>query len=161
VNKEVMNLNIKSLFLSKEKKKELEKELEQLVTEERKKISERLAEARETARGEDQEDLIMAIEEKQKLEDRIDEIRDILARSEVTKEECKRAADVGSEIVLSHNKDVRVFRLVSSIEVDPSKNRISLESELGKKLKGLTRGDKITLKNEEGVDLEYVVLYIC
>ena len=156
-----MNLNIKSLFLSKEKKKELEKELERLVTEERAKIAERLAEARENARGEDQEDLIMTIEEKQKLEDRIDEIRDILARSEVTKEECKLVADVGSEIVLAHDKHIKVFRLVSPVEVDPSKNRISLESEMGQKLKGLKVEDKIMLKNDEGVELEYVVLYLC
>lgn len=156
-----MNLNIKSLFLSKEKKKELEKELEHLVKEERAKIAERLAEARENARGEDQEDLIMAIEEKQRLEDRIDEIRDILARTEVTKEECNLVAEVGSEIVLAHDKNIKVFRLVSPVEVDPSKNRISLESEMGQKLKGLKVGDKIMLDNEEGVEMEYVVLYLC
>lgn len=156
-----MNLNIKSLFLSKEKKKELEKELDKLVSVERDKIAEKLAEARETARGEDQEDLIMAIEEKQKLEDRIDEIRDILARSEVTAEECKITADVGSEIVLAHNKHIRVFRLVSPVEVDPSKNKISLESKMGQKLRGLKVGDKIKLENKEGAELQYVVLYIC
>ncbi len=156
-----MNLNIKSLFLSKEKKKELEKELKHLVTEERNKIAERLQEAREASLGDDQEELILAIEEKQKLEDRIDEIRDILARSEVTKEECKIAADAGTEIVLAHNKHIKVFRLVSPIEVDPSKNKISLESEMGQKLKGLKVGDKIKLKNEEGVELEYTVLYLC
>jgi transcription elongation factor GreA len=156
-----MNLNIKSLFLSKEKKKELEKELDRLVTEERAKIAERLQEAREATLGDDQEELIMAIEEKQKLEDRIDEIRDILARSEVTKEECKFAADVGSEIVLAHDKHIKVFRLVSPVEVDPSKNRISLDSEMGKKLKGLKVGDKVMLNNDGGVEMEYTVLYLC
>jgi transcription elongation factor GreA len=156
-----MKLNVKSLFLSKEKKKELEKELDRLVNVERDKIAEKLSEAREMARGEDQEDLIMAIEEKQALEDRIDEIRDILARSEVTAEECKIAADVGSEIVLAHNKHIKVFKLVSPVEVDPSKNKISLESEMGKKLKGLKVGDKMMLENKEGAELEYVVLYIC
>ncbi len=156
-----MNLNIKSLFLSKEKKKELEKELKHLVTEERKKVSEKLAEAREATRGDDQEELILAIEEKQKLENRIGEIRDILARSEVTKKECNIAADVGSEIVLAYGKHVKVFRLVSPVEVDPSKNRISLESEMGKKLKGLTVNDKVTLKNKEGAEVEYTVMYIC
>ena len=154
-------MNIKALFLSKEKKKELQKELDRLVTEERAKISEKLAEARETARGDEQEDLIMAIEEKHRLEDRIDEIRDILVRSKVTKEECKFQADVGSEIILAHEKNIRIFRLVSPIEVDPSKNRISLESDMGKKLKGLKVGDKIMLKNAEKVELEYTVLYLC
>jgi transcription elongation GreA/GreB family factor len=156
-----MNLNIKSLFLSKDKKKELEEELDKLVNEDRVKISERLAEAREAARGEDQEDLIMAIEEKQKLEDRIDEIRDILARSEVTKEECKIAADVGSEIVLAHNKKIQIFRLVSPVEVDTTICKISLESEMGQKLKGLKVGDKVMLKNKDDVELEFTVLYIC
>jgi transcription elongation factor GreA len=154
-------MNLKALFLSKEKKKELENELGKLVTEERDKIAEKLAEAREATLGDDQEELILAIEEKQRLEDRIEEIRDILSRSKVTKEECKLAADVGSEIVLAHGKHIRVFRLVSPVEVDPSKNRVSLESEMGKKLKGVKVGDKIMLKNEEGVELEYKVLYIC
>jgi len=156
-----MNLNIKSLFLSKEKKKELEKELENLVTEGRVKIAGKLEVAREATLGDDQEELIMAIEEKQRLEDRIDEIRDILARSEVTKEECKIAATVGSEIVLAHDKHIKVFRLVSPVEVDPSKNRISLESEMGKKLKGLKVGDKVMLENNDDVELEYTVLYLC
>lgn len=156
-----MNLNIKSLFLSKEKKEELEKELDRLVNEERVKIAERLQEAREASLGDDQEELILAIEEKQKLEDRIDEIRDILARTKVTKEECKIAADVGTEIVLAHNKHIKIFRLVSPVEVDPSINKISLESEMGQKLKGLKVGDKIKLNNEEGTELEYTVLYLC
>lgn len=156
-----MNLNIKSLFLSKEKKKELEKELEHLVKVERAKIAERLEEAREATLGDDQEELIGAIEEKESLEHRIAEIRDILSRTQVTKDECKITADVGSEIVLAHDKHVRVFRLVSPVEVEPSKNKISLESEMGKKLKGLKVGDKIMLNNEEGVELEYTVLYIC
>jgi transcription elongation factor GreA len=156
-----MNLNIKSLFLSKEKKKELEKELEDLVTEGRARVAQRLAEARESSVGDDQEDLIIAIDEKERLEDRIEDIRDILARSEVTKEECKLAADVGSEIVLAHGKHIKIFRLVSHVEVDPSKNRISLESEMGQKLRGLKVGDKIGLKNEAGVEMEYTVLYLC
>lgn len=154
-------MNIKALFLSKEKKKELEKELEHLVNEERVRVSERLAEAREVARGEDQEDLIMVIEEKHQLEDRINEIRDILSRSEVTREECKILADVGAEIVLAHDKNIRIFKLVSPLEVDPSKNRISLESEMGKKLKGLKAGDKVKLSNEDGTEIEYTVLYLC
>lgn len=157
-----MNLNnIKSLFLSKEKKEELEKELEQLVNEERKKVAEKLAEAREATLGDDQEELIAVIEEKHRLEDRIEEIRDILARSEVTKQECSIGADVGSEIVLAHGKSVKIFKLVSPIEVDPSKNRISLESKMGQKLKGLTVNDKVILEDGKGNEVEYTVRYIC
>jgi len=156
-----VNLNIKSFFLSKEKKEELEKELEHLVNEERKKIAEKLAEAREATLGDDQEELIAVIEEKHTLEDRIEEIRDILARSEVTKQECNIGADVGSEIVLANGKQVRVFRLVSPIEVDPSKNRISLESKIGQKLRGLKMNDKVTLEDEKGNEIEYTVRYIC
>lgn len=154
-------MNIKALFLSKGKKKELEEELEYLVTEERAKIAEKLEVAREATLGDDQEELILTIEEKQQLEDRIDEIRNILARTQVTKDECKVTADIGSEIVLVHDKQIRIFKLVSPIEVDPSKNRISLESEMGNNLKGLKVGDKTMLKNTDEKELEYTVLYIC
>jgi transcription elongation GreA/GreB family factor len=95
------------------------------------------------------------------LEDRIEEIRDILARSEVTKQECNIMADVGSEIVLANGKHVKIFKLVSPIEVDPSKNRISLESKMGQKLKGLKMNDKVTLEDEKGEEIEYTVRYIC
>ena len=103
----------------------------------------------------------MVIDEKNRLEDRINEIRDMLLRSQVTKEECKIAADIGSEIVLAHDKNVKIFKLVSPVEVDPSKNRISLESEIGKKLKGLKTGNKVKLQDGDGTELEYKVMYLC
>jgi len=154
-------MNIKALFLSKGKKKELEKELKHLVEIDRKEISGRLAEARELSRGENQDDLIMVIEEKQKLEDRIREIRDILARSKISKEECKITTGIGSEIILGYKKDVKIFKLVSPVEVDPSKNRISVESEIGKRLKGLKVGSKISLEGKDKKKVTYKVLYIC
>ena len=154
-------MTVKGLFLSKEKKKELEKELKQLEKKGRKEIAEKLSDAREMALSEDEEDLIMAIEEKELLEDRIREIRDLLFRAKETKEECKFVSDIGSEIVLAHDKSIIIFKLVSPLEVDPSKNKISLESEIGKKLVGLKVNDKVKLNNEDGVEVEYKVLYIC
>lgn len=154
-------MTVKGLFLSKEKKKELEKELKRLETKGRKEIAEKLSDAREMALSEDEEDLIMAIEEKELLEDRIREIRDLLFRAKETKEECKLVSDIGSEIVLAHDKSIIIFKLVSPLEVDPSKNKISIESEIGKKLVGLKVNDKVKLNNEAGVEVEYKVLYIC
>jgi transcription elongation factor GreA len=149
-------MKLEGLFLSKEKKKELENELKQLETKGRKDAAERLEGAREALLSEDDEDLIMAVEEKQRLEDRITEIRDLLWRARVTKEECKIVADIGSEVVLVANKDVRVFRLVSPVEVEPEKNKISTDSPIGKLIKGLRVSDKVKID-----DIEYKVLYIC
>ena len=56
---------------------------------------------------------------------------------------------------------ILVFKLVSSVEVDPSKHKVSVESEIGKKLQGLKVGKKVTLRNSEGKEVEYKVLYLC
>ena len=149
------------IFLSKEKKLELEKELKKLIGQGRNEAAERLERARESLLSEDDEELIAAVEEKQRLEDRITEIRNLLWRANITKEECKIAADVGSEVVLVHDKNVLVFRLVSPVEVDPEKRKISLDSTIGKILKGVKVNDKVSLNDPNGVKQEYKVLYIC
>ena len=154
-------VDFKGLFLSKEKKKELEKELKNLETVSRKEISEKLAEARELSLSDDDQDLIMVIEEKERLETRIAEIRALLFKARVTKDECLLHADVGSEVVLAHDKEVIVFKLVSSVEIDPTKNKISVESKIGQLLKGKKVGDKVKITNPEGIEIEYRVLYLC
>ena len=152
---------LNGIFLSKEKKKELEKELKKLETSNRDEMSERLAKAREMAVGDDEEELIATLEEKHKLEDRIAEIRNLLFRAKVTKKECSIEAEVGSEIVLVHNKNIVVFKLVSPVEVDPKKYKVSVESEIGKRLQGLRVGKKVKIPNTKGEELEYKVLYVC
>lgn len=149
-------MKLEGLFLSKEKKKELEKELKQLETKGRQEAAERLERARESLLSEDDEDLTMAVEEKQKLEDQISEIRDLLWRAKITKDECKILADVGSEVVLVADKQVLVFRLVSPVEIEPEKNKISTDSQIGKLLKGVKVNDKVKIDNKS-----YRVLYIC
>jgi transcription elongation GreA/GreB family factor len=154
-------MNLNGLFLSHDKKKELEKELKRLETKGRDDLAERLSSARESLLSDDDEELVMVVEEKQRLEDRITEIRDLLFKAKVTKEECSIVADVGSEIVIARDKSVIVFKLVSPIEVDPSKNMVSVDSEVGKKLQGIRVNDKVKLTDKDGVELEYSVLYIC
>ncbi|MCD4811952.1 GreA/GreB family elongation factor [bacterium] len=154
-------MTLNGIFLSKEKKKELEKELEKLVTHGRKEMAEKLAKARELALSDDEEEFILTIEEKHKLEDRIVEIRNVLFKARVTKKECRVLADVGSEVVVAHKETVIVFKLVSSVEVDPSKNKVSVKSKVGKKLQGLRVGKKVKLPNAKGKEIEYRVLYVC
>ena len=154
-------MNLNGLFLSKEKKVALDKELKELETKGRDDLSERLSRARESSLSEDDEELIMVMEEKSRLEDRIAEIRDLLFKAKVTKEECSLVASVGSEIVLVHGKVVKVFKLVDPIEVDHSKNMVSAESEIGKNLLGVKVGDTVLIKNGHGLEMDYTWLYIC
>jgi transcription elongation factor GreA len=149
-------MTLGGIFLSKEKKQELEQELKELETEGRKDAARRLERARDALLSEDDEELVMAVEEKQRLEDRIAEIRNLLWRANITKEECKIAADVGSEVVLVKDRTVLVFRLVSSVEVEPEKRKISTDSPIGKLLKGVKVKDTVKLDNKD-----YKVLYIC
>ncbi|MCD4756351.1 GreA/GreB family elongation factor [bacterium] len=154
-------MTLNGIFLSREKKKELEKELKKLETLGRDEMAEKLARAREQVSGDDEEELIATIEEKHKLEDRISEVRNLLFKAKITKKECRTLADIGSELVLEHNKEVVVYKLVSSVEVNPDRQMISVKSKIGKRLQGLRVGKKVKIPNSKGKEVEYRVLYVC
>ena len=152
---------LNAIFLSNEKKVELEKELKKLKTKGREDITDKMARAREDLLSESDEELAAVLEEKGRLEARISEIENVLSRAVLPSAQCKLVADVGSEVVLVHEKNIIIYKLVSPIEVDPGKNMISVESEIGNRLKGLKVGNTVKIKNKDGVEIKYKVLYIC
>ena len=148
--------------ITKEKKKELEKELV--------KLKEQLADVKnrmEQSRSDDSDDdgamLGIVGEEKEAIEEEIAEIKIVLKNHKIIEEKdvCEpNKIELGSEIRVKEGGKVKKFKLVTPIEADPLKNYISNESPAGKKLLKAKVGDKVKVKVRNKT-IEYEILEVC
>ncbi len=146
-----------------EKKKELIHELKELHEKDLIEVTNRLEESRDNDNDEDDAILGVIALEKQGIENRIEEISDILDNCELIKDKNYCEPDkisIGSNIKLKEGKKVLDIRLVSSIEADPTKSYISDKSPLGRKLLKAKVGDTVSLK-VRGNTISYKVLDVC
>ncbi len=146
-----------------EKKKELINELKELQEKDLVEVTNRLEESRENDSDEDDAILGVIALEKQGIENRIEEISDILDNCELIKDKNYCEPDkisIGSDIKVKDGNKILDIKLVSSIEADPTKNYISDKSPLGRKLLKAKVGDTISLK-VRGNTISYKVLDVC
>lgn len=142
-------MKAKRYHLSKEKIQELKDELNDLETRGRQDISEKLSWLRQQPNNEEDNPFDELLEDKNFLEKRIFEIHEILMNSdefEDTPEESeKKKVTVGSHVKVGFEHFEEEYVIVSSIEADPLRNKISDESPVGKSLLGASVGDIITV----------------
>lgn len=150
------------VLLTKEKKENLEKELQSLEGEQKKEVMESLEQARREDVSEDTEGLSLVLQIKAELERKIADIKELLSNSKIIKKkECNpNRIDIGSEIKVEFKGKETKMKIVSSVEADPLKNYISDESPLGKALMKAKLGDTVKLK-VNGNKIEYKVLEVC
>jgi transcription elongation factor GreA len=148
--------------LTKKKIDSLKKELEALKGKKKTELSESLERARLSDVSEETGDVIAVMGELDKVEQRIEEIKDTLKNAQVIdKKGCKvDQIAIGSEVKVKVNNKERTLTLVSEIEADPSKNKISDKSPLGKELMKAKKGDDIKL-DVNGRKVEYKILEVC
>lgn len=141
----------KKVILSPSKFQELKSELEELKTIGRKVIAKKLEEYRQDGLTEDDSNYSGLLEEKVSIENRIDELTDLLDRVEVKEKPtgCKNI-DVGCSVVVKDGSDEKEYDVVSSIEADPSNGKISEESPLGSALLNKKKGDRVDIETPEG-----------
>ena len=151
----------KKIILSKEKIEELKAELKELEGEDKKELSQTLERARLSDVSEDADDVIVVMRELEKLDERIGEIKDILSNSSVLKKNsCSKAKiEIGCEVDVQVGSKKSKFHMVSEIESDPSKGKISDKSPLGKALMKSKEGDTIKIKVSDR-EIVYKVLKI-
>jgi len=148
-------------YISKEKKKELEKELEYLKTEKRMEI----AEALETARGfgdlSENAEYHEARKTQAETEARIREIEALLATAKVVSKTSKKdEVKVGLTVLLEKaGKEKIEYELVGASEADILNNKISNESPLGRAMLGLKEGEEFDFDTRSGV-VKYKILKI-
>ena len=147
--------------------KKLKKELEELKNIKRPKIIEAIAEARGHGDLKENAEYHAAKEEQSKIEGRIIEINDLIARAnivDVTKLEKKDNVIFGSTV---HLIDLEInikktYKIVGKDEADVMKNYIYFRSPMGKALIGKKKKETITVttpageKNFEIIEVKYI-----
>ena len=145
----------------------IKKELEELKNIKRPKIIEAIAEARAHGDLKENAEYHAAKEEQAKIESRIIEINDLIARAnivDVTKLEKKDNVIFGStvDLVDLESNQKKTYKIVGKDEADMTKNYIYFRSPIGKALIGKKKKDLVSVvtpsgeKNFEIMDVKYI-----
>ena len=145
----------------------LKKELDELKNIKRPKIIEAIAEARAHGDLKENAEYHAAKEEQGKIESRIIEINDSIARAnvvDVTKLEKKNNVIFGSTVYLIdlENNKKKSYKIVGKDEADVAKNYIYFKSPIGKALIGKNKKDLVMVetpsgeKNFEITEIKYI-----
>ena len=145
----------------------IKKELEELKKVKRPKIVAAIAEARGHGDLKENAEYHAAKEEQSKIEGRILEINDLIARAnviDVTKLEKKDNVIFGSTVYLIdlENNEKKTYKIVGKDEADISKNYIYFRSPIGRALIGKKEKDLVTVitpsgeKNFEIKEVKYI-----
>lgn len=137
---------VKTVSITAEGKKDLEKELEELKAR-RPEIAEKIATARSYGDLSENEDYTAARGEQKVVEGRIQEIEDILLHAKVIKAGKKSKVDMGSVVSLVSDGKTSTYTLVGAVEANPLEGKISNESPIGLAIFGKKVGEKVTLSN--------------
>lgn len=142
----------KSISITAEGKKELEKELEELIKN-RPVISEKIATARAFGDLSENEEYSSARNEQKMAETRIQEIQEILKSAKIIKANKRDSVGLGSTFVLNMGGRKVTYTLVGATEANPLDGKISNESPIGKAVMGCKAGDSFDF-NGKTVKLE-------
>lgn len=148
-------------YVSKEKFKELEKELHELKSAGRKQVSDALVYAKSLGDLSENAEYAQAREDQAKLEDRILKLEHILQTAKVVTQHHSTSVEVGSTVHLEKKEDKtkRTFTIVGAEEADTTSGKISFHSPIGQALLGKKEGDKIEIKTPKGM-VHYTVRQI-
>ena len=143
----------KSLSLTSEGKKELEKELAELKKQ-RPEITERIAIARGFGDLKENEEYSSARNEQKMAENRILEIEDILKNAKLIRGGSKTKVALGSKVKLDMGGKKVEYTIVGTVEADPLSGKVSDESPIGKELMGKKAGDSFDFNGKKVKILE-------
>jgi len=140
-------------YITEEKKKDLELELEDLKGPKRMEILSKLDYAKSLGDLSENAEYHQVREDQGKLEARIQKIERILQSSEVITGGGGDVIEVGSKVLVQKDgtKEEKVYQVVGSEEADMLLGKISNKSPIGEALYGKRKGDKISFKTPNGV----------
>ena len=140
---------MKKYRLTKEGYSSLLRELDNLVKNKRKEIAEILKESKEFGDLSENPEYDYAKNEQAFIEGRIEQINEILKNYVIVdKKENKGVVDIGSTVIVKDLEENinKKYKIVSSVESDPEKNKISDESPMGKVLINRKIGEEVIFK---------------
>lgn len=138
----------RTVNLTAEGKAELEKELEELVSQ-RPAIAERLATARAFGDLSENQEYSDARAEQKTVENRIAEIEETLKSAVIIKAKKGDKVNIGSQVTISMGGKDMTYAIVGPVEANPLEGRISHESPLGKELLGRKVGDSFDFNGKK------------
>ena len=138
----------KSISLTAEGKKDLEKELDELIKG-RPAIAEKIATARAFGDLSENEEYSSARNEQKMAESRIMEIEEILKNAKIIRGGKKDSAVLGATVSLDFGGRKMEYTLVGATEANPLEGKISNESPIGKALLGHKAGDKFDFNGKK------------
>src|SRR3954453_23609907 len=150
----------KDVILTPEGLENLKKEIEYLSTTKRREGAERIKEAREFGDISEKSEYDDAKNEQAMLEARIASLEDKLRSASVIdpSDLSKDVVRVGSQVHVKDDKGKEVaYTIVGSTEADPSANRLSTESPVGKALVGRKKGEAVKVTLPSGKQRELTV----
>jgi transcription elongation factor GreA len=153
----------KDVILTPEGLDKLKQEIEYLSTTKRREVAERIKEAREFGDISENSEYDDAKNEQAMLEARIATLEDKLRSASVidASELSSDVVRVGSQVQVKDSAGkASTYTIVGSTEADPSANRLSNESPVGKALVGRKKGDAVTVQLPNGKSRELTVTKI-
>ena len=138
----------KNISLTAEGKKELEKELEELIKG-RPAIAEKIATARAFGDLSENEEYSSARSEQKMAEGRILEIQDILKNAKIIRGGKKNSVSLGATVVLDMGGHEVTYTLVGATEANPLEGKISDASPIGKAVLGHKAGETIDFNGKK------------
>jgi transcription elongation factor GreA len=151
----------KKFYITKEKKKSLKKELDDLKGPKRKEILSALKYAKSLGDLSENAEYHQAREDQGKLEEKIKHIEGILKNSEVIKKGGNKEVGLGSCVVVKKEdtKEKKEYTIVGCEESDMKEGKISNDSPIGKALLGKKKGEIATF-NTPGGEVNYKIIKI-
>ena len=138
----------KNISLTAEGKKELEKELDELIKS-RPAIAERIATARAFGDLSENEEYSSARNEQKLAEGRILEIQDILKNAKIIRGGKRETVALGATVVLDMGGRSVEYALVGPTEANPLEGKISNESPIGKAIFGHKAGESVDFNGKK------------
>ena len=147
-------MNSKKIYLTKKGLEELKKEHDDLLKIKRPEVVERLSAAREMGDLSENAEYTAAREELAFIDGRIEELEMLLKQvimiDDDTRHHTSNIVNLGSQVTVKMDGKKAVYTLVGEWEADPTEQKISHESPLGKALMGKTIGDEIEVEAPVG-----------
>ena len=138
----------KDVHLTADGKKDLEKELEDLIAR-RPEIAEKIATARAFGDLSENEEYSSARAEQKMVENRILEIQDILKNAKVIRASKKDKVSLGTNVKIDLGGRKLEYTVVGAAEANPLEGKISNESPIGKVIMGLKVGETVDFNGKK------------
>lgn len=146
--------------LTKEGLEILQKELKELIEDKKPKAIDRLQKARNMGDLSENSEYTSAKESLAIFEDRIFEIQETIKIAEVVEDRHNNhEVSLGSHVLVTTDGIEKDFHIVGEYEADPSTNKLSITSPIGKSLIGKKIGDTVEVEVPAGIT-QYKVIKI-